>query len=106
MSKTKTLSSEQLSLLLYLEDRLVNCGGVVGYDHVNSDDANQAESWSESGFIGYGRIAIESVTDAGSHWVTFSDEAWAATHAERRARADRLMAKKTFVTTEEKRAIA
>lgn len=98
------LTKNQRTLLLYLETRLVDHGGRVAGEHMNAEDAEQAKAWNESGYIGYGRIASEHCNRYGALWVTFSDQAWEDAHRERRARAERLLKKRTYVTTAEKRA--
>lgn len=100
MSKRK-LTRDQLSTLLYLETRLVDHGGRVNAVHMNADDMAWARHMNDEGFIGFGRIVMQDHNRDGSNWVTFSDEAWEISHRERRARADRRQAKRTFRTTKE-----
>jgi|TARA_Y100000310_G_scaffold213229_1_gene214132 hypothetical protein len=98
------LNKDQLSLLLYLETRLVDHSGRVDARHMNREDIECAEKWNSSGFIEFGRIITEHCNKYGSHWVTFSDDAWNAAHLERRARALRLQGKRDYMTTAEKQA--
>jgi hypothetical protein len=102
------LTKEQKSLLLFLETRAVDHGGLVATEHMNDDDLAQAKSWTTAGFIGFGRLASESMTHPrrSTHWVTLSDEAWKWTHAERRARNGRLYEKRTWLKTSELRQAA
>ena len=65
-------------------------------------DFEIARRWNESGFVLFGRIAAHDISTRGvsgeyprTHWCVLSDEAWAAAHAERRARCQRLMDKMT-----------
>lgn len=96
-------TKDQRSLLLYLETCAVDASGRVNGKRMNQDDFRQAAVWNNAGFIRFGRIASECVNQYGAHWVEFTDAAWQAVHAERRARAERLRARRTFRTTEEKR---
>jgi hypothetical protein len=93
----------ELSLLLFLECRIVDHSGRVNAIHMNNDDFAIAERWNEEGLIGFGRIASEDINDTGAHWVTFSEDAWDAAHAERRARGARNLERRTYRTTQEKR---
>lgn len=102
MVKTK----DQKSLVLYLETRIVDHSGRVDARHMNEDDFEQAEAWARAGFIGFGRIIAKDATAGGAHWARFTDEAWAAAHGERRAKADRTRTKRTYQTTEEKGALS
>ena len=99
-------TKEQRSLLLYLEARSVDNSGRVDGQHMNGDDFEQAAAWHDAGFIGFGRIASEDCSEYGSYWVTLSDAAWEAAHRERRASAERMLAKRNYRTTAEKRASA
>ena len=101
MSKIGT--KDQRSLILYLESRIVDQSGRVDLRHMNDDDIEQAEKWAVAGFIGFGRIVHRDITAGGTHWVTFTDEAWTAAHGERQAKAKRMWSKRTYQTTVEKR---
>lgn len=89
----KTLTKDQLSLLLYLETCAVDARGVVDQLHMNADDCAQAEEWTKTAFIFYRRrpmadfVATERKQP--THVVTLSPKAWKLVHAERRARAER-----------------
>lgn len=82
------LSKRQLSLLFYLETRAVDHKGRVDRRHVNDIEFHQMARWAEKGFIRFGRVVLEDVKAVGSNWVTLTEEAWNAVHAERRARAE------------------
>ncbi len=97
------LSKLENSLLIYLEARLVDDAGRVDMQKVNGEEREIIEKWCASGLIQFGRIASEYVTEDGSNWVLFSEEAWIAAHAERCARAARLQEDRNYITTEEKR---
>jgi hypothetical protein len=105
MEKTNMneLTKDQRVLLLYLECRAVDYGGRVDGRHMNEADFVQATAWDAAGFIGFGRIVAADCSGAGSHWVTLSEAAWEAAHRERRARADRMLSSRTYMTTKEKR---
>lgn len=92
------LTREEKNLLLYMETQAVDYGGKLQSVRMNADDYEIAKRWNESGFVLFGRIAANDIStrgDAGeyprTHWCVLSEEAWAAAHAERRARCKRLM---------------
>lgn len=94
----------ELSLLLYLETRLVDYGGKVDTRRMNSEDSKIIERWVADGFVSWGRVIFQDCTPGGgSMWCQFSDKAWEAAHAERRARATRTWESRPWMTTEEKR---
>lgn len=95
-------TKDQRLLLLYLETCIVDKAGRVNQIHMNDKDTEQAEAWNEAGFIGYGRIIFKDCTKNGSSWVTFSDSAWETAHRERRARGERMIAGRPYMTTAEK----
>jgi hypothetical protein len=89
---------DQVTLLLYLETRAVDHGGVVDIDHMNNDDVMQAKLWADSRYIGFGRIRAPVF----GHWVELSDEAWDDAHRFRRERAARMLANRTWEKTSER----
>lgn len=99
----ENMTKDEQSLLLFLETCAVDKAGRVNIVHMNDADMEIARQWNEDHFIGFGRMAMEYVTDKGSHWCRLSDEAWVLVSAERKARADRLWGKRSWNTTEEKR---
>ncbi len=94
------MTKEDLSLLLFLETCAVDQGGGVDVRHMNSDDQNIAEQWHDEGFISFGRLPLKDCAVVGNrnrtHYVVLSDEAWAAAHTERKARAARMWEKRSF----------
>jgi hypothetical protein len=131
MTRTlETMTKDERSLLLYLETCAVDHTGKVDGIKMNDEDRAIAERWAQEGFIKYGRVCAadafpcatapeeefltEEDEDEGSsapllprssklNWVQLSEEAWTLAHAERRARAERLWAKRDWRTTEEYR---
>ena len=101
-----TMSKEELSLLLFLETRAVDNGGLVATPHMNAADFDIIERWKQIGFIKFGRLTRESINNlrGSTHWVELSDDAWRLAHEERRARYARIHAKRAWQTTDEKRA--
>lgn len=99
------MSKDERSLLLYLETRAVDHGGLVATPQMNADDYAILDRWKESGFVRSGRLTHASVEklQGSTHWVRLSEEAWKLAHEERRARHERSYAAKTWETTEEKR---
>lgn len=71
---------------------------------MNADDFKIAERWNAEGFVRFGRIASEYLSNAGAHWCSLSEEAYVLAYEERKARCIRTWAKRTWRTTEEKRA--
>lgn len=94
------------NLLLYLETCVVDDNGRVDVRRVNTAEMALLKRWADVGFISFGRVTFATInTTAGAqktHWVRLSDAAFTAAHAERRARADRLFAKRIWVATSEK----
>ena len=101
----KTLTKNELSLLIYLECRAVDHGGRVSIEHMNVDDINIAKEWNETGFVNFGRIVAKDHTPAGTYWVTFSEKSWQVAHEERRKRFKRIYDKRTWQTTKEKQQV-
>ena len=106
MKTLDTLTKDERSLLLFMESRATDQSGRVKTVHMNEADMKIAERWNREGFVKFGRIASEDLSEFGSHWCFLSDEAWTLAHAERKARAARTWAKRGWKTTEEKRALA
>ena len=100
------MNKDERSLLLYLETRAVDYGGLVDTRHMNDDDNKIAEKWNETEFIQYSRITIASLNTLSNkhqtHAVFLSDDAWKLAHEERLARNKRMIEKRTWVTTNEK----
>ncbi len=99
------MTREERSLLLYLEVRATDHGGLVTTAHMNKDDDTIINKWKENGFIEYGRLTRESIESlrGSTHWVKLSEDAWSLAHQERRARFERIYLKRTWQTTQEKR---
>ncbi len=95
---------DQKSLILFLETRVVDYAGRVRIAHMSPDDSIQAKVWAKAGFIGFGRIVHQDINRDGTHWVTFTDEAWDAAHRERQAKGKRTRQKRSYQTTQEARA--
>lgn len=97
------LSSEQRSLLMFLECCATD-GGRVNGTHMNAEDFRTVNDWNASGFIEFGRIYSKDTNPKyGSHWVKMSNHACKLAHQERMARATRLWEKRTWITTQESR---
>jgi hypothetical protein len=110
MGDVREMTKDERSLLLYLETCATDYGGTVDQRHMNDEDREILERWTREGFMQSGRICFHDAetlsrhTRKVSHWVVLSDVAWTAAHAERRARYERLEAKRTWMRTEEKNA--
>lgn len=102
MAKYK-MNREELSLLLYLETRAVDHGGRVSGEHMNGEDYAIAKKWNDEGLLDFGRIASEDVTSSGGSYVIFNDKVFELAHAERKARAKRMLKKRVWKSIKEKR---
>jgi len=100
---SKRLSRQQLSLLLYLETCAVDHTGLVDQRKMNAADFRKANEWNKSGFVKFGRICSKDIgwLMPYTHWCEFSEDAWTATHSERKARANRLLKNRDWQRTEE-----
>lgn len=101
---TKEWNKDEKSLLLYLESRAVDHSGILDDKHLNTADRDNLKAWAESGFIETGRVASDFL-ERGTTWAKPSSEAINEAHALRKARAERLWENKTYLTTDEKRAL-
>jgi hypothetical protein len=99
-----TFNPTRVSLLLYLETRAVDHRGRVSLRHMNEEDLEIAREWDERGFLSFGRIRHADITEDGTHAVHLSEAAWALAHHYRKAKAERVYAKRDYRTTAEKRA--
>lgn len=99
------MTKEERSLLLYLETRAVDHGGLVTTPQMNADDFAILDRWNESGFMEFGRLTRASIEKlcGSTHWVRLSETAWKLAHEERRARCERIYGSRNWETTEEKR---
>jgi hypothetical protein len=101
--ETKTMTKDELRLLLYLETQAVDHGGMVDARRMNAEDVKIAKQWTKAGFIDFGRIASDYCTETMTFWVCLSSEAWQAAHEGRKAKAARMWLARTWKTTDEKR---
>jgi len=105
----KDLTKNEKSLLLYLETRAVDHGGLVDIRQMNDEDVDTAMRWDKEVFVQYGRVCAADVQRLGSmrrkltNWCLLSPKAWQLAHEERRARAERMWDKRSWQTTLEKR---
>jgi hypothetical protein len=98
------LSKEQAILLLYLESRAVDHGGLVDACRMNDNDFVLVAKMAETRFVDWGRLASEDCRAGARYWVVLSDLAWVTAAHLRRSRADRMYSRRTWRSTEEKRA--
>ena len=81
------MTHQQRSVLIYLETRAVDHGGLVDTRMMNKQDMDIVDAWVAAGYIGFGRVQAKDVELTGcTHWVTIGELALAAAHAERKAR--------------------
>jgi hypothetical protein len=100
------VTAAERGLLLYLETRAVDYSGGVAPAMMNEADFAIAKRWNDEGYIKFGRIYSGDIPQAttfktSTNWVELSEKAWQDAHAERRARAERMWAKRTFRKTSE-----
>jgi hypothetical protein len=102
-----TMNKTERSLLLYLESRATDHGGLVDTKHMNSEDIEIAHEWTKEGFVDFQRLASECLNpNRSTHCCFLSEEAWALAHAERRARHERMSSKRKWYSVVEKRSAA
>ncbi len=86
------IAKDERSLLLYLESRAVDYGGLVDARMMNEDDMEIAKQWNTTGFLVFGRIKSDDWCKTNTqcrHWVHLHDAAHEAAAKERLARARR-----------------
>ena len=98
------LTANELNLLLYLETCLVDATGMVDQMKLNDEDRKIMGKWNASGFVLSGRLRYAEIDSLYiknvpgrrqiTHWVRFTDSAWAAAHQERLDRANRCLKKR------------
>ncbi|MFA5525775.1 MAG: hypothetical protein WC992_03025 [Acholeplasmataceae bacterium] len=102
------LTPDEQSLLLYLESRLVDHGGMLQGGPggaMNGEDFDIAERWHASGFIEFDELSEAEVNRrrGHTHRCRFSEEAWRMAHRLRRLRAEQetstLIAEEKKMTT-------
>ena len=105
------MSKDAKSLLLYLETRAVDHGGLLDERHMNDTDKTIVLGWQKQGFVEYGRICAADLGMRPGHtkvptgncgtWIKLSTEALALAHQERKNRMVRMWAARAWRTTEE-----
>lgn len=101
MKTIDAMIKDERSLLLFLETQATDNGGRVQAIRMNKNDIGIAKQWNKERFIMFGRIRSKDISASGNYWCLLSDEAWLLAHTERRARALRMWAKRTWKTTTE-----
>lgn len=102
MKTLDTLTEDERSLLLFLEAAATERCGRVHTDHMKEGDMMIASRWNSEKFVAFGRISSEDIGKFGTHWCVLSEAAWELAAAERKARATRLWANRTWKTAVEK----
>lgn len=82
------MSKDEKSILIYMETRLVDYGGLLDGPKMNKADLDAAKKFQEEGLLDFGRIpaALLEASKPSTHWVTFNDSAWILAHELRRVR--------------------
>jgi len=107
MDSDNDMDKDGRNLLLYLESCATDFGGLIDSRRMNKEDFETAEEWNQHGFISFGRVCAADICKMKrnghpcTHWVALSEEAWQMAHQERRARATRVEAKRTWKKTSE-----
>ena len=111
-TRLEDMSPKERSLLLFLETQAVDHSGAVGMAHTNAEERAIMERWTKAGFIESGRIRAKDIEKLNRNnpsnihacrtmWVRLSPEAWTLVAQERRERAYRTWANRTWRTTKE-----
>ena len=105
------MSKDAKSLLLYLETRAVDHGGLLDERHMNDTDKTIVLGWQKQGFVEYGRICAADLgmrlgeprvpTGGCITWIKLSPKALALAYQERKNRMVRMWASRAWRTTEE-----
>ncbi len=102
MKLLSQMSRDERSLLLYLETRAVDHGGLVDVRHMNKEDFKIADIWNIDEFIMFDRIVYRDIVNKYEcYGVRLTDNAWKLVHQERKERAERMWLKRNWLTTNE-----
>lgn len=99
----KPKTKDEKNLLLFLESMAVDNEGRIDSRKLNDEDHAILEKWMASQYAETGRIAFRDVRGYETLWVHLSEKAHIDAHQLRKERADRLWAKKNYLTTAEAR---
>lgn len=97
------MTKQEKSLLLHLETRATEYGGLVNSVHISAEDMGIVKRWNESGFVRFGRLASDCLPrkDSSTNWCELSDRAWEIAHIERRERHKRLYSQREWRKSKE-----
>ena len=95
------MTKDEISLILYLETRIVDRIGRVDMEQINDVDLEIINKWKSEGLIQFGRIKIKDHNSDGTHWVDFSEKAWDLAHSQRQARGKRMVIERNYERTSE-----
>jgi hypothetical protein len=88
-----SLNKTEQNLLMFLETCIVDKFGKVASAHMNSEDFDITEDWTQTGFIKFSRLPFADIDKnkafPNTHVVKFSSEAWTLAHQFRRERGER-----------------
>jgi len=99
MIDIETLTSDQKSLLLYVETRAVDHSGKLRDDQLNGIDRANLKAWDRANFVSSDKIpASGRQNDGCSMWAFLSDEAWEAAGKLRRAKSKRMFENRNWPT--------
>lgn len=89
--KPETMSMNERSILLYLESRAVDAGGLCKAVHMNQDDFSDIEKLKAAGLVEFFRIPAallgQGSDKAWTHWTRLSDAGFELAAACRKLRA-------------------
>lgn len=84
------LSKTQRSILLYAESCLVDHGGLLEGVRMNNADHAELAAFKADGLLDFGRIPGKLLGNGKTHWVVFTEQAWALAAGCRKLRSEQL----------------
>ena len=67
----RELTKDEMSLLLYCEERAVNNNGVLDNQQIDNDDTDILKKWDIEGFVSCKKLCVKTLL------INLSEEAWA-----------------------------
>lgn len=96
----KSLTRDEISLLLYLDTCAVDHGGMLDQRKMNAADRDTLARWAAEKYVETGRRCFD---DGGGNWVHLPPETMADAHLARAARAEAAWQTRAWRTTAEAR---
>jgi len=95
----RTMTKEEINLLLFFETCAVDSCGKINTAHMNENDFEIAKKWDQTEFVRFGRIASADINNDKTHWCLLSQDAWKKAAEARMNRAMANWAKRVWHTT-------